>query len=164
MKYVLAFAVLAGIVSFFLLLDDLPRVPDPLSRIIERPPTEIYAATGERVLVMGGREAVPLDRISPRFIEAVVAVEDHRFWSHHGIDKIRLAKAFLEGLAPRRRIRGTSTITQQLSRNLFFNLDLFGYFPKFLFGKHPFQVMGPEFDLLEGRKGLFFIQLDAQLL
>jgi len=114
---------LAAIVSFFVLLDQLPRVPDPLSRIIERPPTEIYAATGERVLVLGGREAVPLNRISPRFIEAVVAVEDHRFWSHHGIDKIRLTKAFLDGLLPNKRIRGTSTITQQLAKNLFFSLD-----------------------------------------
>ena len=118
-----AIAVLAAIVSFFALLDEMPRVPDPLSRIIERPPTEIYAATGERVLVLGGREAVPLNRISPRFIEAVVAVEDHRFWSHHGIDKIRLTKAFLDGLLPHKRIRGTSTITQQLAKNLFFSLD-----------------------------------------
>ncbi len=118
-----AIAVFAVVVSFFLLLDELPRVPDPLSRIIERPPTEIYAATGERVLVLGGREAVPLDRISPRFIEAVVAIEDHRFWSHHGIDKIRLTKAFLEGLIPGNKVRGTSTITQQLAKNLFFSLD-----------------------------------------
>lgn len=118
-----AIAVFMAIAAFFVLLDELPRVPDPLSRIIERPPTEIYAATGERVLVLGGREAVPLDRISPRFIEAVVSVEDHRFWSHHGIDKIRLTKAFLDGLLPHKRIRGTSTITQQLAKNLFFSLD-----------------------------------------
>ncbi|MBN2241675.1 MAG: PBP1A family penicillin-binding protein [Acidobacteria bacterium] len=118
-----AFSFLTAVVSFFVLLDQLPRVPEPLSRIIERPPTEIYAATGERVLVLGGREAVPLNRISPRFVEAVVAVEDHRFWSHHGIDKIRLTRAFLDGLAPHRRVRGTSTITQQLAKNLFFSLD-----------------------------------------
>jgi 1A family penicillin-binding protein len=118
-----AIAVLLAVVFFFTMLDELPRVPDPLSRIIERPPTEIYAATGERVLVLGGREAVPLNRVSSRFIEAVVATEDHRFWSHHGVDKIRLTKAFLDGLAPRKRVRGTSTITQQLARNLFFTLD-----------------------------------------
>ena len=118
-----AIAVLATVVLFFALLDEIPRVPDPLSRIIERPPTEIYAATGERVLVLGGREAVPLNRISPRFIEAVVAIEDHRFWSHHGIDKIRLTKAFLDGLLPHKRIQGTSTLTQQLAKNLFFSLD-----------------------------------------
>ena len=41
---------------FFIAVKDLPRVPEPLSRIIETPPTEIYAATGERVMVIGGRE------------------------------------------------------------------------------------------------------------
>lgn len=118
-----AIIVFAAIIAFFVLLDQLPRVPDPLSRIIERPATEIYAATGERVLVLGGREAVPLNQISPLFIKAVVATEDHRFWSHHGVDKIRLTKAFLDGLAPGHRIRATSTITQQLAKNLFFTLD-----------------------------------------
>jgi len=115
--------VLAGIALFFIMLKDLPRVPDPLSRIIERPATEIYAATGEKVLVLGGREAIPLSRVSDQFIEAVVATEDHRFWSHHGIDKIRLTKALLDGLAPGSRIRATSTITQQLAKNLFFSFD-----------------------------------------
>ena len=118
-----AIAVLTAVAFFFILLKELPRIPDPLSRIIERPATEIYAATGERVLVLGGREAVPLDRISSRFKEAVVAIEDHRFWSHHGVDKIRLTKAFLDGLAPGKRMQGTSTITQQLAKNLFFSLD-----------------------------------------
>ncbi len=118
-----ALAAMAGIVLFFILQQEAPRVPEPLGRIIERPATEIYAATGERVLVLGGREAVPLSRISPRFVEAVVATEDHRFWSHHGIDKIRLTKAFLDGMMPGRRIRATSTITQQLAKNLFFSFE-----------------------------------------
>ncbi|MEJ2109848.1 MAG: transglycosylase domain-containing protein, partial [Acidobacteriota bacterium] len=93
----LGLVVLAAIASFFIMLKELPRVPDPLSRIIERPSTELYAATGERVLVLGGRESVPLSRVSPQLIEAVVATEDHRFWSHHGVDKFRLIKAFIDG-------------------------------------------------------------------
>ncbi len=52
-------------VVFFVSVRDLPRVPDPLSRIIETPPTEIYAATGERLMLIGGRETVPLNRVSP---------------------------------------------------------------------------------------------------
>ena len=78
---------------FFITLRDLPRVPEPLSRIIETPPTEIYAATGERVMVIGGREAIPLNRVSPHYIQAVIATEDHRFWEHHGVDKLRTLKA-----------------------------------------------------------------------
>jgi len=106
---------------FFMVVSDLPRVPEPLNRIIETPPTEIFAATGERVLLLGGREAVPLNRISPFFIEAVTATEDHRFWEHHGVDKLRTLKALWITLFEPGRIQGASTITQQLAKNLFFS-------------------------------------------
>jgi len=106
---------------FFIAIRELPRVPEPLGRIIETPPTEIFAATGERLMVIGGREAVPLNRISPFFIEAVIATEDHRFWEHHGLDKLRTLKALWITLFERGRIQGASTITQQLAKNLFFS-------------------------------------------
>lgn len=106
---------------FFIALRDLPQVPDPLGRIIETPPTEIFAATGERLMLIGGREVVPLNRISPDFIEAVLATEDHRFWEHHGLDKLRTLKALWITLFEREKIQGASTITQQLAKNLFFS-------------------------------------------
>ena len=83
----------ALLLFFFLVIRDLPQVPEPLSRIIETPPTEIFAATGERIMLIGGREVVPLNRVSPLFIQAVTATEDHRFWEHHGFDKLRTVKA-----------------------------------------------------------------------
>ena len=55
-----SFAALACIGMFFVAVKDLPRVPEPLIRIIETPPTEIYAATGEKIMVIGGRESIPL--------------------------------------------------------------------------------------------------------
>jgi penicillin-binding protein 1A len=106
---------------FFFAMRDLPQVPEPLGRIIETPPTEIFAATGERLMVIGGREVVPLNRISPFFIKAVIATEDHRFWEHHGLDKLRTVKALWITLFERGRIQGASTITQQLAKNLFFS-------------------------------------------
>ena len=106
---------------FFVAVRELPQVPEPLGRIIETPPTEIFAATGERLMVIGGREVVPLNRISPFFIKAVIATEDHRFWEHHGIDKLRTLKALWITLFERGRIQGASTITQQLAKNLFFS-------------------------------------------
>ncbi|MDJ0720288.1 MAG: PBP1A family penicillin-binding protein [Desulfobacterales bacterium] len=111
----------AGIVFFFTAVRELPRVPEPLSRIIETPPTEIFAASGERLLVIGGREAVPISRVSPEFINAVVATEDHRFWRHHGINKLRIVKALGITLFVPDKIQGASTITQQLAKNLFFS-------------------------------------------
>ncbi len=106
---------------FFIALRDLPQVPDPLGRIIETPPTEIFASTGERLIIIGGREVVPLNRISPEFIQAVIATEDHRFWEHHGLDKLRTLKALWITLFEPGKIQGASTITQQLAKNLFFS-------------------------------------------
>ena len=105
----------------FIAVRDLPQVPEPLGRIIETPPTEIFAATGERLMIIGGREVVPLNRISPFFIQAVIATEDHRFWEHHGLDKLRTLKALWITLFEPGKIQGASTITQQLAKNLFFS-------------------------------------------
>ena len=107
----------------FYLLQDLPRVPEPLSRIIETEPTEIFAATGERIMLMGGREAIPLSRVSPHFIRAILATEDHRFPHHHGVDKVRTLKAMAITLFVPGKIQGASTITQQLAKNLFFSFE-----------------------------------------
>ena len=106
---------------FFMVVRDLPRVPEPLNRILETPPTEIFAATGERIMLLGGREAIPLNRISPFFVQAVIATEDHRFWEHHGVDKLRTVKALWITLFESGKIQGASTITQQLAKNLFFS-------------------------------------------
>ena len=118
-----ACAALALFALVLVSISDLPRIPDPLRKIIETPPTEIFAASGERVMVLGGREFVPFDQISPHFIRAVVATEDHRFWEHHGVDKLRTVKALWITLFEPGRIQGASTITQQLAKNLFFSFE-----------------------------------------
>jgi penicillin-binding protein 1A len=110
-------------VGFFVVLQDLPQVPEPLSRIIETPPTEVFAATGERLMASGGREAIPLSRVSPHFLRAVVATEDHRFFEHSGVDKLRIAKAAWVNLFGGGRLEGASTISQQLAKNLFFTFQ-----------------------------------------
>lgn len=103
---------------------DLPKIPEPLSRIIETPKTEIFASTGERLITLGGREPVPLSRVSPDFINAVLAVEDHMFWEHRGVNKLRTLKAlFITLTHGGSRIEGASTITQQLAKNLFFSFE-----------------------------------------
>ena len=109
------------VILFFFVLQDLPRVPEPLSRIIETPATEIIAGSGERILILGGKESIPLDRVSPYFVRAVVATEDHRFWEHHGVDKLRTLKALWITLFEPGKIQGASTITQQLAKNMFFS-------------------------------------------
>ncbi len=108
---------------FFVTVRELPRIPEPLRRIIETPPTEIFAANGEPILQIGGREYVPLEQISLPFVQAILATEDHLFWEHHGINKLRLLKALGLVLFSEGRPQGASTITQQLAKNLFFSFE-----------------------------------------
>ena len=63
------------------------------------------------------RQWVPLEKIAPSVVEALIAMEDHRFYQHHGIDLRRTAGAFLSTLSGN--TQGGSTITQQLARNLY---------------------------------------------
>jgi monofunctional biosynthetic peptidoglycan transglycosylase len=63
---------------------------------------------------------VAIARISPHLRHAVVAAEDGRFYQHWGIDWAELGKVTEKGMDTRRPLRGASTITQQLVKNLFF--------------------------------------------
>jgi 1A family penicillin-binding protein len=65
------------------------------------------------------RRDVPLDKISTHFKDAVIAVEDHRFYLHPGIDPIALTRAVFYNIRSDDRSQGGSTITQQLARTLF---------------------------------------------
>ena len=116
----------AVLILFFFIFyeaEQLPRLPHPLARIIETPQTQIYAATGEKLITLGKKEPVPLPRISPHFINAILAVEDHRFMEHSGFSKLRTLKALYVTLVQPGRIQGASTITQQLAKNLFFSFE-----------------------------------------
>jgi len=63
------------------------------------------------------RHWVPLEKIAPSVVDALISTEDHRFYDHHGIDVWRTAGALLSTLAGD--LQGGSTITQQLARNLY---------------------------------------------
>ena len=65
------------------------------------------------------RRDVPLDHISTSLKDAVIAVEDHRFYLHPGIDPIALTRAVFYNIRSDDRSQGGSTITQQLARTLF---------------------------------------------
>jgi penicillin-binding protein 1A len=65
------------------------------------------------------RIEVPLDRISPNLINAVLSVEDQRFYDHGGIDAIRVGGAVVRNIKTWSRAEGASTITQQLARQMF---------------------------------------------
>jgi len=102
---------------------NLPKLPSPLGQLIETPQSLIYGADGQVLMALGERNAVPLDMVSPDFINAIVATEDHRFFEHHGINKLRIIKGLYITLFKPGQIQGASTITQQLAKNLFFSFE-----------------------------------------
>jgi len=67
----------------------------------------------------GSRSAwVPIAQIDPDLINAFVAVEDRRFWDHHGVDPLAIARAIRDNVEARRITSGASTIPMQLGRLL----------------------------------------------
>ena len=65
------------------------------------------------------REVVPFDKVSNFFINALISREDTRFYQHHGVDPIGVARAVVRNLFLGGFREGASTITQQLARNSF---------------------------------------------
>lgn len=57
------------------------------------------------------------------YVNAVVAVEDKRFYRHHGVDPIAICRAVLHDIQAGRYVEGGSTITQQLAKNLYFSQE-----------------------------------------
>jgi penicillin-binding protein 1A len=83
--------------------------------------TKILASDGSVVttLFQENRVWAPLDSISPWVGVAVVATEDSRFWEHHGVDPIGVARAVYNAARTQQVREGASTLTMQLARGVF---------------------------------------------
>lgn len=66
---------------------------------------------------------VPLGRISPYLVGAVIVSEDATYWTHSGFDLHEIRESIKKDWKERRFVRGASTITQQLAKNLYFGSD-----------------------------------------
>ena len=88
----------------------------------KRPPNvKIVAVDGKLLANRGvtGGEAVGLHEMSPYIPQAVIAIEDRRFYSHFGIDPLGVTRALASNVIGGRLSQGGSTLTQQLAKNLF---------------------------------------------
>jgi len=83
--------------------------------------TRVYAADGTLLheFAVERRTAIQYEQVPQHLVDAFVAVEDKRFWSHHGIDYLRFARAVVEFAFAGYDAAGGSTITQQLAGNMF---------------------------------------------
>ncbi|CAN5756580.1 PBP1A family penicillin-binding protein [soil metagenome] len=87
--------------------------------------TTLYDAKDQPVFTIfkEQRIEIPLEKMSPHFIKAVLSIEDQRFYEHSGVDAIRVAAAVLRNVKEGRHAEGGSTITQQLARQSFLSRD-----------------------------------------
>lgn len=115
-------AAIAGTVTgvVFAFTGDLPQIsalddysPSTITRLYDRNGEVVAEYAVERRTVVG------YDDIPDHFRNAVVAVEDHTFFRHVGLNVPRMVLALARDIASRGRVPGGSTITQQLARNLF---------------------------------------------
>jgi penicillin-binding protein 1A len=93
-----------------------------------RPPqvTTIYADDGETILAEFALEKrIPIkEQDIPKNVEdALLAIEDYRYYNHIGIDPYRIAGVIYKNLTSGGKVEGASTITQQLAKNLFLYKD-----------------------------------------
>jgi penicillin-binding protein 1A len=90
--------------------------------IPKRPPSIlILAANGTTLATRGdmGGAAVPLKELPAYLPKAFIAIEDRRFYAHHGVDPWGITRAVVANVLHRGVSQGGSTITQQLAKNLF---------------------------------------------
>ena len=115
----LLFGVIIGAVLWYLWSSNLPYIGS-LEEYTPPIITEIYSDDGE---VIGRfseerRILVSLDQVPQHLINAFVAAEDGRFFEHEGVDFFGIVRALIMSQLSGDRIRGTSTITQQVAREI----------------------------------------------
>ncbi|KLI64959.1 penicillin-binding protein [Aurantiacibacter marinus] len=83
----------------------------------------VRARDGSEIVELGPSygQWLDADEIPQVMKDAMVSVEDHRYYSHFGVDPMGLARAVYNAAAEDRQVSATSTITQQLARNVFLN-------------------------------------------
>jgi len=101
----------------------LPELPDvqTLRDVQLQEPLRVYSADGRLIGEFGieRRRPVSIRQIPPLVIDAFLATEDSRFFEHRGIDTQGLGRAVLSYLSTGEKAQGGSTISMQLTRNVF---------------------------------------------
>ena len=122
------FAVLAASFGMTLINSyskDLPNI-NKLKYFNPTQATILYSADGKVIgrIFQENRTWVPLNDVPQVMKNSIFAIEDSRFYRHHGIDLIGIFRAFIADLRHQETKQGASTITQQLARNVFLSPEV----------------------------------------
>lgn len=117
-----------GILVFSIVMKykmELPDVQELVENYEVSAPSVIYDRNGEIVdtLYQEARDNVKLEEVPEYSKQAFVAIEDKRFYEHHGIDPRGLLRAVFVNLRSGHARQGASSITQQLAKNAFLTMD-----------------------------------------
>src|SRR4051812_27565789 len=119
--YAALLGLLALIVAVAVASAYLPSYADLTKRSDLGQMIRVRAANGQVLVSLGPSfgKWLPYEQIPPEMRAAIISTEDRRFRSHIGVDPIGLGRAVVSALAKNHRVSATSTITQQLARNIF---------------------------------------------
>ncbi len=112
----------AGLVAWYAY--QLPPIDDLMSAS-RRPGITVVTADGTMLANSGDfyGTAYAVTDLPLELPQAVIAIEDHRFYQHHGVDPMGLVRAFWTNLRAGHMVQGGSTITQQVAKNVFLTPD-----------------------------------------
>ncbi|MFN0111430.1 MAG: penicillin-binding protein 1A [Blastocatellia bacterium] len=130
-RSVLALAAFAGLMTgaAFACQTSISGFADDVDSLADyRPPevTKVFADDGKTIIgELSLERRIPLEykEIPEQMKQALMAIEDVRFYDHIGIDPVRLAGAVVQSVMRQQRAKGTSTLTQQLARGLFLSRE-----------------------------------------
>lgn len=114
-------AILIGGSVFFYYVSKAPELSE--SKLVATTSSKIYDSKNELIADLGAERRVNAQssEVPIELVNAIVSIEDHRFFNHRGIDSIRIAGAFLRNLTSRGGLQGGSTLTQQLIKLTYFS-------------------------------------------
>jgi len=125
-KTIIFFLALFFIISSISLFFIFYLQAQPLPKTTIEQTTFIYSQDGEVLDDLHSgikREYVSLEKVPKDLINATIAIEDRKFYSHFGFDLVRIGGAVVQDLKHMSKVQGASTITQQLARNLYLSLE-----------------------------------------
>ena len=114
---------MAGLMALAIAYPNLPDVSE-LSNYRPKLPLRVYTAEGNLISEFGEerRNLTPIGEIPKVMKDAVLAIEDARFYEHGGVDYVGVARAALANLG-REKAQGASTITMQVARNVYLSSE-----------------------------------------
>ncbi|HHY22482.1 MAG TPA: PBP1A family penicillin-binding protein [Bacilli bacterium] len=114
------FMIVLGLGAFVGLLTYIKTLEPPPLQVTQ---TSVFYGANDEVIGKNhnGKNQlwVPFEQIAPAVIDATIAIEDRKFFKHHGFDYMRIAGTIIANIKSGSKSQGASTITMQYARNLF---------------------------------------------